>query len=116
MLAFAAVIASYRIYVKGYPALCIAVFIISFFLLWRSRRDPMVGSVLKWESGEWFLNHADRRASVLLQSASLRHPWVIYLDLKETHAPKCWRLWLFSDTADPELLRQLRSRLTLEKA
>ncbi len=115
-LAFAAVVASYNICIKGYPILGIAVFIVSFFLLWRSRIDPMDGSVLIWEAGEWFLQRAGGRTSVLLQPASLRHPWVIYLDLRETYTRKRWRLWLFSDSADTELLRQLRSRLTLHKA
>jgi hypothetical protein len=75
----------------------------------------MAGSVLIWEAGEWFLEHADRRILVLLQPASLRHPWVIYLEFREIHGRKRWRLWLFSDSAETELLRKLRSRLTLQQ-
>jgi hypothetical protein len=115
-LAFAAGIASYHIYIKGYPALCTGVFIVCFFLLWRARLDPMLGAVLIWEAGEWFLEHTGRRTSVLLQPASLRHPWIIYLELRQTHDRKRWRLWLFSDSADPEQLRKLRTRLTLDKS
>jgi hypothetical protein len=114
-LAFAVAVASYSIYIKGYPVLCVAVFVGSFILLWRARLDPMVGSVLLWDTGEWFLEHCGRRTSVLLQPASLCHPGVIYLELRETHGAKRWRLWLFSDSAAPERLRKLRTRLTLQK-
>ena len=95
--------------------LCVAVLVVSSTLLWRMRHDPMVGSVLLWDAGEWFLEHCGRRIPVLLQPASLRHRGVIYLELTEICDRKCWRLWLFSDSADPELLRKLRSRLTLHK-
>jgi hypothetical protein len=76
----------------------------------------MVGSVLIWEAGQWYLEHTGRRTSVLLHPASLRHAWIIYLELRETHGRKRWRLWLFSDSADPERLRKLRTRLTLDKS
>ena len=75
----------------------------------------MVGSVLLWEHGQWYLDHAGERTAVVLVPTSLRHPLFIYLELREMHARKYWRLWLFSDSADPEQLRKLRTRLTLDK-
>lgn len=116
LLAFAAVIASYHIYIKGYPVLSIATVILTLFLLSRARFDHMVGSVLLWEQGEWYLENAGRRTAVLLLPTSLRHPLLIYLELREMHTRKRWRLWLFSDSADPEQLRKLRTRLTLDKS
>jgi hypothetical protein len=88
--------------------------VVSFTLLWRVRHDPMAGSVLIWETGEWFLQYSERRISVLLQPASLRHPWVIYLEFKEVNGRRRWSIWLFSDSAETELLRKLRARLTLQ--
>ncbi len=116
LLAFATAIANYHVYIKGYPVLSIVAASVTLFLLSRTRFDQMVGSVLMWEHGEWFLEHAGTRTAVLLLPTSVRHPCVIYLDLRETVAGKRWRLWLFSDSANPEQLRKLRSRLTLEKS
>ncbi len=90
--------------------------VVSLGLLWRARLDPMAGSVLIWEAGEWYLEHAaSKRILVLLQPASLRHPGVIYLEFRAMHGGRRWRLWLFSDSADTQLLRKLRSRLTLQQ-
>ena len=75
----------------------------------------MAGSVLIWEAGEWYLEHAGKRILVLLQPASLRHPGVIYLEFRGMYGGRRWRLWLFNDSADTQLLRKLRSRLTLQQ-
>jgi len=76
----------------------------------------MLGAVLSWEQGQWYLDQSGRRTAVFLLPTSLRHPLFIYVELKEMHTRKLWRLWIFSDSADPEQLRKLRTRLTLDKS
>lgn len=115
LLAFIAAIASYHIYIKGYPVLSVTAAIATVFLLSRARVDRSVGSVLLWEHGEWYLDNAGRRTGVLILPTSLRHPLLIYLELREMYSGKRCRLWLFRDSAHPEQLRKLRTRLILDK-
>jgi len=115
-LALAVLLANYRTYVRGYPILALGLALVCLVLLWRSWRDPMVGAVLMWESGEWFLRYRGRQTSVLILPGTVQLPWIIYLGLAETHAKTRWKLWLFVDSADAEKMRRLRCQLLLERA
>ena len=76
-------------------------------------RQPMVGRVLHWQKGSWSLEIDGVRAPIRLHPSCRASPLGVYL---------CWtrpgvgreRVWLFADSAPPDLLRRLRVRLALE--
>ena len=107
-------VANLQVFVKGYPQLAVSLSLASIVMLWRGWRDPMVGAVLKWEGGEWFIQINGRRSSVLLLPGAVRLPWIIYLAFRETHARKRWYICLFADSVDVEQMRRLRCRLVLD--
>ncbi len=113
-LACILLLANIQIFVKGYPQLATTLSLVSIAMLWRGWRDPMVGAVLKWKGGEWFIRCNGRQSSVLLLPGAVRLPWIIYLAFRETHATKRWHIWLFADSVDVEQMRRLRCRLMLE--
>jgi hypothetical protein len=76
-------------------------------------RQPMVGMVVHWRRGRWFLQCGEAESSICLHTSSRISPLGIYL---------CWTddtggrhgVWLFSDSAPQDQLRRLRVRLALE--
>ncbi len=115
-LSLALALAIFQIYIKGYSILAVALAAGSLVLLWRGTPDPMAGARLKWESGEWFLRHRGRQTSVVLLPGSVRLPWLVYAEFRETHARRRWQFLLFADSVSAEEMRRLRRRLILEQA
>ena len=114
LLACAVAFANLQVYLKGLPQLAAILSLVSSAILWHGWRDPMVGAVLKWECGEWFIRSNGRQSSVLLLPGAVRLPWIIYLAFRETHARKRWNIWVFADSVDIEQMRRLRCRLALD--
>lgn len=106
--------ANILVFLKGYPLLSVVLTSASLFLLYRAVPDSMLGAILKWEAGEWFLRHRGKQVSVVLLPGSVRLPWLVYAAFQETHAKQRWKFLLFTDSADAEQMRQLRCRLILE--
>ncbi|MBE9538337.1 MAG: hypothetical protein IMF06_04595 [Proteobacteria bacterium] len=115
VLGAALALANYLLYVQGYPLLSAQLTLVSIVLLWWATADPMAGSTLKWEGGEWYIRHRGRQTSVVLLPGAVRLPWLVYAAFRETHAKQRWAFLLFSDSATVEQMRRLRCRLILEQ-
>jgi hypothetical protein len=102
------------LYLKGYFLLASLLAPLTVLLLWKSRREAYSGVVLCGHQGEWSINQGDERTPIRIGARSSTLPWVIYLALREFPEGRCGHLWLFSDSADEEQLRQLRVQLSLQ--
>jgi len=114
LFALATQFAIFLVYQKAYPVTAATLLLGSLVLLFRAWPDPIVGVVLKWEKGEWFLSYQGGQTSVVLLPGSVRLPWLIFMVFQEAHASRRWNILLFSDSADSDQLRRLRRRLILE--
>lgn len=81
----------------------------------REWSDSMVGTVVIWRQGQWFVAHGTQEIGVALESGTVNLPQLVFLSLRAAQARTRWRIFLFSDSADEEQLRQLRCRLTLSR-
>jgi hypothetical protein len=102
-------------YARGYVVLVALLTLLVTNLLWRLRRDPMVGVELRWREGLWTLERAGVRRVIFPTRRSTATPWVIYLAFSDLPAGPGGHLWLYVDCASRAQLRRLRVRLTLER-
>ena len=112
-LCLAVLAAVTEIYGRGYPALCLPVLLLVTPLLWRLRRDSLVGTELCWQQGLWTLERGQQRRSIALSRRCTATPWVIYLAFNEVPAGPGGHCWLYADCASRQQLRRLRVRLSL---
>jgi hypothetical protein len=82
-------------------------------LLWRMRRDPMVGVELCWRRGVWTLEQSGVQRVIIPTRRSTATPWVIYLAYTDPLAGGAGHCWLYADCACAQQLRRLRVRLTV---
>ena len=116
VLGFAVAWANLLVFHKGYPFLALLLSLASLLLLWRGAHDPVVGTRLKWDRGQWFFRQGDRQVLLVLLPGSVRLPWLVYASFREARAKQRRKFLLFTDSASPEQLRGLRTRLILEQS
>jgi hypothetical protein len=98
----------------GYPGTAALLSPAALGALWRQRRQPLCGAILRWERGSWLLERDGERTALQLLPGSGRLPWLICLVWRELPAGRRGSLWLFPDSAPARELRRLRARLALE--
>jgi hypothetical protein len=103
------------IYARGYQALAFTLTPLTLAVLWRLRRDPMLGARLSWTKGTWTLECNDLQRVIRVGKRSVSMPWLIYLAYRDLTMGTAGHLWLFVDSLNCEELRLLRVRLTLER-
>ncbi len=112
-LCLVCVYALWLLYARGYVVVVVLLALLVTYLLWRLRRDPLVGVELRWRQGLWTLEHAGVQRVILPTRRSTATPWVIYLAFSDLPAGPGGHLWLYVDCACSQQLRRLRVRLTL---
>jgi hypothetical protein len=104
-----------RIVSRGYPLLALLILPPACLLLWQLYRQPLVGAILRWQQGNWSLEHGGASAVVSIGSSSAALPCGVYLAWQELPAGRRRSVWLFADSVSAQQLRQLRVRLALER-
>jgi hypothetical protein len=105
--------AVWRIWTRGYPFAGGVLLLFAVALLWRLRRDAMVGAELCWQQGCWVLQRGTQQRVISLSHRCIATPWVIYLEFSEQPSGNSGQLWLYADCASVEQLRRLRVRVAL---
>jgi hypothetical protein len=109
-------VAAMRIYSRGYPLLALSTLPAACLLLWQLYRQPLVGTIIRWQQGSWSVEHGASPEVVSIGSSSVALPWGVYLAWQELLPVGGRRsVWLFADSVSPEQLRRLRVRLALER-
>ncbi len=99
---------------RGYPWLALGLGAVLAWQLPALFRQPMVGTVVRWQRGRWLVERKGEVVEVSLHPSCRVSPLGVHL---------CWRgekgvresVWLFPDSGPAQQLRRLRVRLTLER-
>lgn len=113
-LCLACIYAFWLLYERGYVGFVVLLALLVTGLLWRLRRDPMVGVELRWHQGLWTLEQNGVHRTICPTRRSTAMPWVIYLAFSDLPAGPGGYMWLYADCSTRQQLRRLRVRLTLE--
>jgi membrane-bound toxin of toxin-antitoxin system len=98
----------------GYESLAVGMLLLAALNLWSLRIQPYVGLTFGWREGQWKLFLAGQPVNVELLQGNVHLPWLTSLVLLDPASGHSRHLVLFDDSAHPEALRKLRSRLTLK--
>lgn len=101
------------IWVRGYALTALLLLPVVLVLLWRIRRDPVVGSELVYQQGLWYLCSGASCCRITLTKRSTSTPGVIYIAFAKQPSGRMGHIWLFSDSSSAQALRRLRVRVTL---
>ena len=105
----------YRIMERGYPGLAWLLLPLVTLCCWQLARQPLAGSVLCWQRGQWSIGGDTNATPVTLQRSSSCLSQVIYLAWEAPADSAPGRALLFPDSAAGDELRRLRVRLTLQR-
>ena len=105
----------YRVAERGYPGLLLLLLPLAAVCCWQLARQPLAGSVLCWQRGQWFIGRGAAFTPVTLQRSSTCLSRVIYLAWLTPADSSRGRALLFPDSVPGGELRRLRVRLTLQR-
>jgi hypothetical protein len=112
-LCFTTGYALFLLYRDGYTCLCLPLFPLAIFLLWRLCRPTSSVVELCWRQGVWTIESACQSRVIIPGARSTVLPWVIYLPFNVLWEGRKGCLWIFLDSVPGEHWRQLRARLNL---
>jgi hypothetical protein len=112
-LCFTTCYALFLLHRDGYTCLCLPLFPLATFLLWRLRRPTLSVVELCWRQGVWTIESAYHSQLIIPGARSTVLPWVIYLPVSVLSEGRKGCLWIFLDSVPGEHWRQLRARLNL---
>jgi hypothetical protein len=112
-LCFTTCYALFLLHRDGYTYLCLPLFPLATFLLWRLRRPTSNVVELCWRQDVWTIERAHQSRVIIPGARSTVLPWVIYLPFTVLSEGRKDCLWIFLDSVPGEHWRQLRARVNL---
>jgi hypothetical protein len=112
-LCFTTCYALFLLHRDGYTWLCLPLFPLATFLLWRLRRPTSNVVELCWRQDVWTIERAHQSRVIIPGARSTVLPWVIYLPFTVLSEGRKDCLWIFLDSVPGEHWRQLRARVNL---
>jgi hypothetical protein len=101
------------IHARGHGGIALLLAPLTLAILWRLRRDPMAGALLRWRKGCWTLQHAASLRIIDPTARSTATQWVVYLAFNDAAAGRSGHFWLYPDSVSREQWRRLRVRVNL---
>ena len=112
-LCFTTGYALFLLYRDGYTCLCLPLFPLATFLLWRLRRPDSSVVELCWRQGVWTIESAYQSRVIIPGARRTILPWLIYFPFSVLSEGRRDCLWIFPDSVSGEHWRLLRARLNL---
>ncbi len=115
LLCLLTIICLYRIGARGYPLWALLLSPVAALCCWQTARQPLAGSLLSWQRGQWFIGVGAEPRPVTLERSSCSLPWIIYLAWLDPADSVRTTALLFPDSLPAGDLRRLRVRLNLQR-